>query len=148
MNIFRGGYIMNDPNCAYCGNDDTLAKFGIFICELPASKIYLFKEQSHLGRCIAAYKNHIGDINELSDAELSAYYQDIAKLSRALKQIFHPDKINYGAYGDTAKHFHTHLVPKYKDEFEWGDVFAMNPDRIYFETTRYQELIKNIKAAL
>ena len=33
----------------------------------------------------------------------------------------------YGMYGDTGKHLHVHLCPKYKDEYEWGGVFLMNP---------------------
>ena len=34
-------------------------------------------------------------------------------------KFFHPDKVNYGAYGDTVHH-HLHVVSKYKDGYEWG----------------------------
>ena len=139
---------MKDMNCAYCGKDEVLAEFGMFICSLSASRVYLFKEQSHRGRCIVAYKNHIGDIVELDDKDIANYYQDVARVSRVLHKLFNPDKINYGAYGDTAKHIHTHLVPKYKDEFEWGGVFAMNPDRVHLTDAEYAEMAEKIKAAL
>ena len=33
-----------------------------------------------------------------------------------MHELFHPDKVNYGAYGDTGHHLHFHLVPKYKDQ--------------------------------
>ena len=36
-----------DQNCAYCIEGELVAQFGIKICELPSSKVYLFKEQSH-----------------------------------------------------------------------------------------------------
>ena len=49
---------MVDQNCAYCVEGDLVAKFGIKICELETSKVYLFKEQSHPGRCIVAHKKH------------------------------------------------------------------------------------------
>ncbi len=42
---------MTDQNCAYCMEGDLVAAFGIKICELPSSKVYLFKEQSHRGTC-------------------------------------------------------------------------------------------------
>ena len=112
------------------------------------SRVYLFKEQSHKGRCIVAYKEHIGDIAELGDKDIAGYYQDVAKVSRALHKIFEPDKINYGAYGDTAKHIHTHLVPKYKNEFEWGGIFAMNPDKVYLTDSEYAEMISKIRVLL
>ena len=112
-----------DKNCAYCMEGELVAKFGIKICELKTSKVYLFKEQSHEGRVIVAHKTHIGDMTELSDEDRNDYFADVAKVSRALREAFHPDKINYGAYGDTGHHLHFHLVPKYKDGYEWGGVF-------------------------
>ena len=139
---------MKDINCAYCGNDKLLAEFGIFICSLPASRVYLFKEQSHRGRCIVAYKEHIDDIIELGDKNIAEYYHDIARVSCALHKIFAPDKINYGAYGDTTKHIHTHLVPKYKGKFEWGGVFAMNPGKVYLNDIEYAEMIDKIKRSI
>ena len=43
---------MKDQNCAYCMNNELVDAFGIKICDLPASQVYLFKEQSHRGRVI------------------------------------------------------------------------------------------------
>ncbi len=48
---------MMDQNCAYCMEGELSAKFGIKICELETSKVYLFKEQSHKGRVIVAHKS-------------------------------------------------------------------------------------------
>lgn len=134
-----------DLNCAYCMEGELLDKFGIKICELETSKLYLFKEQSHEGRVIVAPKSHIGDMTELSDDDRNKYFSDIAKVSKALQNAFHPNKINYGAYGDTGHHLHFHLVPKYKDDFEWGGVFAMNPDQTYLSDQKYNEIIDKIK---
>lgn len=47
---------MIDQNCAYCVEGELVDAFGIKICELPTSKVYLFKEQSHPGRVIVAHK--------------------------------------------------------------------------------------------
>ena len=127
---------------------ELVAKFGIKICELDTCKVYLFKEQSHPGRVILAHKKHVGDMTELTPEERAAYFEDIAKVSAALQKVFNPQKINYGAYGDTGHHLHFHLVPKYKDEFEWGGVFLMNPDRKYLTDAEYSEMIEKIKAAL
>ena len=46
--------------------------------------------------------------------------EDINKVACAMHEIFNLDKVNYGAYGDTGHHLHFHLVPKYKDGYEWG----------------------------
>lgn len=57
--------------------------------------------------------------------------EDIAKAANAIHKAFHPDKVNYGSYGDTDCHLHMHLVPKYKDGNEWGGVFQMNPQKTF-----------------
>ena len=134
-----------DNNCAYCMEGELVAKFGIKICELENSKVYLFKEQSHKGRVIVAHKKHVGDMNELTAEERGAYFEEVAMVARALMAAFKPNKVNYGAYGDTGHHLHFHLVPKFADEYEWGGVFAMNPDRVYLSEDEYAQLIDDIK---
>lgn len=139
---------MKDPNCAYCAEGELVAKFGIKICELPASKVYLFKEQSHRGRCIVASKYHVSEIIELSEEERNAFLADVCHVSEAIHAAFHPVKVNYGAYGDTGCHLHFHLVPKYRGEFEWGGTFAMDPKRVTLSDGEYDALIAAIRANL
>lgn len=136
---------MDNQNCAYCAEGKLVEAFGIKICELDTCKVYLFKEQSHRGRIIAAHKKHVGDLTQLSAEERSAYFEEIAQLSRILQKVFQPDKVNYGAYGDTGHHLHFHLVPKYKNDYEWGGVFAMNPQEVFLTDEEYGELIEQIK---
>ena len=139
---------MKDQNCGYCMRGELLYQFGIFICDLEVSSLILFKEQSHPGRCIVAYKDHVSEIVNISDEERNAFFADVTRAANAIHAAFHPDKVNYGAYGDTGCHLHMHLVPKYKDEYEWGGVFEMNPGRTYLSDEAYAEMIEKIKANL
>lgn len=134
-----------DKNCAYCMENELLDAFGIKICELSQSKVYLFKEQSHKGRVIVAHKKHVSEIIDLTKEEREGFMEDLALVANAIHKAFKPQKINYGAYGDTGCHLHFHLVPKYKDEFEWGGVSAMNPQRVTLSDSEYAELIEMIK---
>ena len=139
---------MKDQNCGYCMRGELLDPFGIYICDLSVSTLILFKEQSHPGRCIVAYKDHVSEIVNISDEERNAFFADVNRAANAIHAAFHPDNVNYGAYGDTGCHLHMHLVPKYKDEFEWGGVFAMNPGKTYLTEEQYAEMIEKIKANL
>lgn len=142
---------MKDQTCAYCmqkENPALLDTFGIPICELNVSSLILFKEQSHPGRCIVAYHGHVSELVELSDEARCAFFADVARAARAIHAAFHPDKINYGAYGDTGRHLHFHLVPKYKDQAEWGGVFQMNPGQVALSQAEYEEMIAKIRKNL
>ena len=139
---------MKDSNCGYCMRGELLEKFAIYICDLSVSTLILFKEQSHPGRCIVAYKDHISEIVNISDADRDSFFADVARAAKAIHKVFAPDKVNYGAYGDTGCHLHVHLVPKYRDQFEWGGVLEMNPGKTFLSESEYAEMIEKIKAAL
>ena len=141
--------VPKDSNCAYCMEGALVDKFGIKIRDLPASKVYLFREQSHRGRVIVASKHHVSEMVDLPPAERRAFLDDVATVAAALHRLFKPAKVNYGAYGDTGCHLHFHLVPKYReDAFEWGGTFAMNPQRTYLTDAEYADLVAKISAAL
>ncbi|MCH4167218.1 MAG: HIT family protein [Megasphaera sp.] len=140
--------MMKDQNCGYCVKGKPLAEFGIYICDLSVSMLVLFKEQSHRGRCIVAYKDHVSELTDISDEERNAFFADVARASRAIHAAFHPDKVNYGAYADTGHHLHMHIVPKYKDGFEWNGTFAMNPQKTFLTDQEYADVIEKIKKNL
>lgn len=140
---------MVDKNCAYCVEGELVDKFGIKICELDATKVYLFKEQSHKGRVIVASKHHVSEMVELSEEERNAFFHDVNHVAEAIHKAFSPDKVNYGAYGDTGHHLHFHLVPKYReDAFEWGSTFAMDPKQKTLTDAEYDAVIAELKKYL
>ena len=138
---------MNE-NCAYCMEGELVDMFGIKIGELESSKVYLFREQSHPGRVIVAHKKHVSELIELTDEERNDYFADVAKVARAIHKVFNPDKVNYGAYGDTGHHLHFHIVPKYKGGEEWGSTFEMNSGKTILTDAEYEEMAEAIRQAL
>lgn len=139
---------MKDCNCGYCMRGELLDKFGIFLCDLEVSSLILFREQSKRGRCIVAYKDHVGEIVDISDEERNAFFSDVNRAAKALHRAFRPDKLNYGAYGDTGCHLHMHLCPKYEGGDEWGSTFTMNPGKVYLTDGEYEKMAAEIRKAL
>ena len=132
----------SDPKeCLYCQNNETLHNLMIEIAQLSVSRVFLFKEQTYRGRCLVAYKDHVNDLNELSDEDRNAFMADVTRVTRAMQKAFQPEKINYGAYSDKLSHLHFHLAPKYVDGPDYGGIFQMNPGKVYLTDAEYQELI-------
>jgi hypothetical protein len=111
----------------------------IEIAQLSVSRVFLFKEQTYRGRCLVAYKDHVNDLNELSDEDRNAFMSDVARVTRAMQKAFQPEKINYGAYSDKLSHL---------DGPDYGGTFQMNPGKVYLTDAEYQELIDVVKANL
>lgn len=139
---------MKDLNCAYCMKDEKpelVNAFGYFAFEMKTSNVYIFREQSHKGRVIVAHKKHVSEIVELTDTERDDFFKDINTVAKAMHKAFNPDKINYGAYGDTGHHLHFHLCPKYKDGYEWGGVFLMNPHQNELTDSELEKLAQVLR---
>ena len=139
----------SDPkDCLYCQNNETLHSLMIEVATLRVSRLFIFKEQTYHGRCLVAYKDHVDDLNLLSDEERNAFMADVAQVTRAMQKVFNPAKINYGASSDTLSHLHFHLIPKYVDGPDFGGVFQMNPKKTYLSDKEYAEMAEAIKKAL
>ena len=116
----------SDPKeCLYCQNNETLHNLMIEVAQLSVSRVFLFKEQTYRGRCLVAYKDHVNDLNELSDEDRNAFMADVARVTRAMQK-----------------------APKYVDGPDYGGVFQMNPGKVYLTDAEYQELIDAVKANL
>ncbi len=139
----------SDPkDCLYCTNNETLHNLMIEIAPLSVSRVFLFKEQTYHGRCLVAYNGHVNDLFELSDEERNAFMKDVTKVTRAMNKVFHPEKINYGAYSDKLSHLHFHLAPKYVDGPDYGGTFRMNPGEVYLSEEEYAKMVDDMRKAL
>lgn len=137
---------MKKCGCPYCSKGEALDKFGVLAFETETSEVIVFKDQHHKGRAIVAYKNdHVAEIQDLNDEERNAFMKDVSDVAKAIQKAYNPDRINYGAYGDTLGHLHIHLVPKYKDGFEWGGTFVMNTNE-YASDEEINSVVEAIKA--
>ncbi|MCQ2342741.1 MAG: HIT domain-containing protein [Paludibacteraceae bacterium] len=139
----------SDPSqCLYCTNNQTLHDLMIEICHLRVSRAFIFREQTYRGRCLVAYDKHVNDINELSEQERNDFMDDVCRVTKAMQQVFNPEKINYGMYADKLSHLHVHLAPKYIDGPDYGGTFQMNPGKVYLADTEYEQMKQQLLNAI
>lgn len=150
MVCHAAGFMTNVlPDCLYCRKDQRLTDLMIEVAPLKVSTLYLFKEQTYRGRCVVAYRGHVNELFELSDAEVALFSQDVAHAAKAMKTAFNPAKINYGAYSDKLPHLHMHLVPKYTDGPSWGTTFTMMPEpKQLLSDADYTAMIETLRRSL
>lgn len=133
---------MKKQCCYYCDRDEGFRELLFEICDLKASKIFLCKDQTLPGRCTIMFKDHYEEIYEIPKAERDLYMDDVCALAETIKELFGADKINYGIYGDTCRHVHYTICPKYEGKLGWGTTFVMFPDpseRVYLTDEEYEE---------
>ena len=113
--------------CLYCEKNEKMQGFTYPVCELSTSDLYLNREQSYPGRCILVLRRHAEEFCEMTKEERVALQEDLARVTAALKKLYQPGKINLGVFGDTVRHFHIHIVPKYADGLRRGLHLSADP---------------------
>lgn len=138
-----------EKNCFYCEHNEIQKDKMSEVRKLDISTLYLNHDQTHRGRVIVALNGHVNEIFELTETERKRFFDDVSVVANILKNTFLADKVNYGIYGDTVSHLHVHLVPKYKQDNDFGDAFINNPEGVNsVNETEKEKLIKIFNDAL
>ena len=92
--------------------------------------LYLQENQSYLGCTYLWCKRedaiNLPDANKEEQAEL---FEILKKLEKVLMENFNADHINYAFFGNSTKHLHCHVIPRYSKSIEFGGVVFT--DRAY-----------------
>jgi diadenosine tetraphosphate (Ap4A) HIT family hydrolase len=86
--------------------------------------VYLHENQCYLGRVFVLLKDEEGveDFLAIEGEVRDEFFHIGAKVKKALHVLFKPDKMNYAALSNVSSKIHVHIVPRYKDERQFGDV--------------------------
>ena len=99
------------------------------VYETEALRVIADISPANLGHLLILPKTHAADFTELAE-ETALQVMSAARLVvRAMKKGLAPDGINVvqnngEAAGQTVRHYHMHIIPRYKDD---GQVIGWNP---------------------
>jgi len=99
--------------------------------------VKVFSNQEYLGRCvIRCDRENALDLTDATPEEQKELFKILKDLKSAIKKAFDNDWINYSFLGNSAKHLHCHVVPRYQSprNFEskvfvderWGNNWQLN----------------------
>jgi diadenosine tetraphosphate (Ap4A) HIT family hydrolase len=91
-----------------------------FIGEMPNSYLILNFDQSYLARVILVPKEERADLESLSSSDLGLLMAEVSYVGRRLKSEFAADRMNYASLGNVVEQLHWHIIPRYKDDANWG----------------------------
>ena len=99
-------------NCPFCEEDLSASR----IFEGKYWDVVLNREQRYLGRSFIMLKRHEEDVFKLSPEERQELWDLARRTSDMLTGLYHPDMFNYAILGNTVRHLHLHVYPRYKDK--------------------------------
>ena len=86
------------------------------ICRMPSGWLVIGDVQPLPGYCLLLSDPVVPSLNDLNEAERTAYCLDIVRIGDALLSITGASRINYETWGNTEPALHTHIMPRYGSE--------------------------------
>lgn len=125
--------------------DEFEEKYGLKICDLDLSTAYLIRNQHDRGRSILIFRDKAKDIAKLTALERNIFFSDLARLAKAIKNVFSPDAFHYAEYCDVEERLHMHVVPKYKQSDWYGEIFPPDKPDCILSDEEYREIAEKIR---
>jgi diadenosine tetraphosphate (Ap4A) HIT family hydrolase len=101
--------------CKLCNPKKLKEQEYLKIKEFENWVLYIGKSQQCIGWCDLVLKRHIEFFEDISEKEFKELKKIISKWKNSLKKLFKPDWFNIMQLGNSTKHLHFLLVPRYKN---------------------------------
>jgi len=113
--------------------------------------IYIYENQSYLGRCVLWCKREYAlDLTEATLEEQEELFVVLSDLKNAVTKAFQPDWFNYAFLGNETRHLHCHFIPRYESSRDFmgttfTDVFWGKNYKTDKEFSISQEVLEGIQ---
>ncbi|MFA4833960.1 MAG: HIT family protein [Patescibacteria group bacterium] len=141
-----------DNKCLIC-NRIAMVKKGTnsyFVKELETGYVVIGDFQFYKGYTLFLCKRHVAELHELPKDFRKRFLGEMSLVAEAVYKAFQPTKLNYELLGNTDRHCHWHIFPRYKDDPDpLNPVWVMDKNIRCAESARpSKEKLKNLKLTL
>ena len=122
-----------------------LEKDSELVTELTLCSVRLINDINYPWLILVPQVANISDVIDLSDDQQQILWQESALVSRTLKHLFTPDKLNVAALGNMVPQLHLHHIVRYKNDISWPKpIWGQAPSKVYSneQLAKQIELIK------
>lgn len=121
-----------------------------FVKELETSYVVIGDYQYYKGYTLVLSKIHAGELHELPTETRTKFLNEMAIIAEAVYKAFRPHKLNYELLGNTDRHLHWHLIPRYSDDPNPNSpIWVVDKNIRYAQSTKpSQEELSSLKDKL
>ncbi|MEE4246832.1 MAG: HIT family protein [Kangiellaceae bacterium] len=128
--------------------DDRLNKDCSLVADLGLSQLLLMDDANYPWLILVPRVDNISEMYELTPEHQQTLWTETAYISKLMKSLFNPTKINIGALGNIVRQLHVHIIARNEDDVAWpGPVWGAQPAKPYDANER-RDLIKQITSSL
>lgn len=128
--------------------DERLAKDTHKIGQLALCDVLLMNDSQFPWVILVPQRDNIVEILDLSHDEQLQLWEESRQVSLALRECFHPDKLNVAALGNVVSQLHVHHVARYTSDVAWpAPVWGRQP-AVPYTAEKAEALCKQLSKKL
>lgn len=89
------------------------------VVELLLCDVLLMDNAYYPWLLLVPHRNGMKEIIDLDEIDQQQLMREITAVSKEMKAIFAPDKINVASLGNHVDQLHIHIIGRYKDDHAW-----------------------------
>jgi diadenosine tetraphosphate (Ap4A) HIT family hydrolase len=97
----------------------TLAADTRLLGRLPLSLLLLMDDVTYPWVILVPRRAGLSELYQLDAADRAALMEEVAAVSRAMADVFEPDKLNVAALGNVVAQLHVHVVARFRSDPVW-----------------------------
>lgn len=122
-----------------------LAKDTLEVGDLPLSRLLIIKDSNYPWLLLVPRRDGASDLIDLNEVEQAQLTTEINRVSKALKEITKPDKLNVAALGNVVPQLHVHIIARRISDAAWPrPVWGLLPPAPYdpVEAARFTQALR------
>jgi diadenosine tetraphosphate (Ap4A) HIT family hydrolase len=118
------------------------------VARLALCRVGLLNDSTYPWLVLSPMLPGLRDLHDVPAAHHGALMAEITRASRALQQLYAPDKINVAALGNVVPQLHVHVIARFRGDPAWPKpVWGQVPARSY-EKAALDELLDRLRPRL
>lgn len=123
--------------------DPTLDKDTTQVTRLNVCRVLLMRDKTYPWLILVPAIQGLRDLDDLQADQQAQLMQEIDHVSKAMKTVFSPDKMNVAALGNVVEQLHIHIIARFQDDAAWpAPVWGVHAPVDYDEAQRTQTIEK------
>lgn len=115
----------------------TLANDTVEITRLALCRVLLMRDRTYPWVILVPQREGARDLDDLTVADQALAMAEIDRVSKALKTVFNPYKINVAALGNVVEQLHIHVIARFQQDPSWPrPVWGAHPAQDYDDAER------------
>jgi diadenosine tetraphosphate (Ap4A) HIT family hydrolase len=125
-----------------------LSRDTVNIGDLPLSRVLVIDDANWPWLLLVPRRARVSEMIDLDEVEQAQLWTEIARASRALKEVTNCDKLNIAALGNVVPQLHVHLIARRSGDAAWPKPVWGTVPLLHYDREDLERFIQTLRRKL